>query len=99
MVVLFGFRSATIRIAPREEWPASHRTRLSDPTGNVSVMSDRPVLSAAEMEALSPDERARLVREGELADLDDLDPDFRARVTANARHLLEGRGLLDTESR
>lgn len=50
------------------------------------------------MELMSPDERARLVRQGMLTSLDDLDPEFRARVEAKSRRLAEEYGLLDTET-
>jgi len=49
------------------------------------------------MELMSPDERARLVRGGQLASLDDLDPEFRAQVEAKSRRIAEEHGLLDTE--
>ena len=61
-------------------------------------MSSREVRSAEELERLSPDERARIVREGMLASLDDLDPDFRARVEAKSRRVAEEHGLLNTET-
>jgi hypothetical protein len=62
-------------------------------------MPDRPVVSAAELEKLSPDERAKLVDERSGADLSDLDPGFRARVEETGRRLLEERGLLDSDRR
>ena len=61
-------------------------------------MSSREVRTADELERLSPDERARIVREGMLASLDDLDPDFRARVEAKSRRVAEEHGLLNTET-
>ena len=60
-------------------------------------MAERRTVSAAEMEQMSPDERARLVNESSIDDLSELDPEFRARVEAKGRRLLEERGLLDTE--
>ena len=60
-------------------------------------MTKRRIISAAEMEQLSPDERARLVDESSIDDLSELDPEFRARAEATGRRLLEERGLLDTE--
>ena len=62
-------------------------------------MEVQPILTAAELEQLSPDERARLVNEHSAADLSDLDPEFRARVERTGRQLLENRGLLDPEHR
>jgi hypothetical protein len=60
-------------------------------------MSDRPVLSATELEQLSPNERASLVDERSRGDLSDLDPDFRAKVEETGRRLVEKRGLLDPD--
>lgn len=62
-------------------------------------MADRDPLSVAEMERLSPDERARVVSERSSDDLAGLDPEFRARVEATAMRLVEERGLLDPERR
>jgi len=61
-------------------------------------MEQRRVWTAAEMELMSPDERARLVREGMRESLDDLDPEFRARVEAKGRRIAEQYGLLDSEA-
>ncbi|MDZ7733919.1 MAG: hypothetical protein U5R31_13395 [Acidimicrobiia bacterium] len=65
----------------------------------VWAMADQPILSAEELEKLTPDERARLVDERSTTDLSDLDPDFRARVEEKGRLLVEERGLLDPEHR
>ncbi|MDZ7733916.1 MAG: hypothetical protein U5R31_13380 [Acidimicrobiia bacterium] len=62
-------------------------------------MADQPILSAEELEQLTPDERAKLVNERSTTDLSDLDPDFRARVEEKGRRLVEERGLLDPEHR
>lgn len=61
-------------------------------------MPAREVLSAAEMELLSPDERARMIREGMLDSTDGLDLKFRERVEAKSRRLAEEHGLLNTET-
>ena len=61
-------------------------------------MSPRKVWTAAEMELMSPDERARIVRQGQVTSLDELDPAFRSRVEAKSRRIAEEHGLLDTES-
>lgn len=61
-------------------------------------MPDRKVWTAAEMELMTPDGRARLVRQGQLASPDQLDPEFRARVEAKGRRIAGEYGLLDTES-
>ncbi len=60
-------------------------------------MEQLPKLSAAELERMTPDERARAIRERQLQSLDQLAPEFRARVEKTARKLLEERGLLDVE--
>ncbi len=59
-------------------------------------MADR-IWTPAELEALSPDERARVVADGFRESLDDLDPEFRARVEAKGRRIVAERGLLDSE--
>ena len=61
-------------------------------------MSADRVWTAAEMEAMTPDERARIVAEGFRDSLDDLDPEFRARVEAKSRRIVNELGLLDPES-
>lgn len=61
-------------------------------------MASEPVITAAEMELMSPDERARIVLESERSSLDGLDPEFRARVEAKARRIAAEHGLLDAES-
>lgn len=60
-------------------------------------MEQLPKLSAAEMEQMTPDERALAIRKRQLQSLDQLDPDFRERVEETGRKLLEERGLLDVE--
>ena len=60
---------------------------------------DEPNVPVADIERLSPDERARIVSERSSDDLGDLDPEFRARVEATRRRLVEERGLLDPERR
>ncbi|MEM9611124.1 MAG: hypothetical protein AAGA99_27200 [Actinomycetota bacterium] len=58
-------------------------------------MVERRVVTAAEMELMSPNERAEVVARGELGSLDELDLAFRARVENKGRRLLEEHGLLD----
>jgi len=60
-------------------------------------MSNRKNRTAAEMELMTPNERARVVRDGQLDSLESLDPDFRARVEAKSRKIAEEYGLLDSE--
>lgn len=61
-------------------------------------MGAERVWTAAELELMSPDERARVVRAGMLTSLDDLDPEFRERVEAKSRRLVEQYGLLEPDS-
>lgn len=61
-------------------------------------MEPRKVWTAAEMELMSPDERARIVAEGFQDSLDGLDPEFRARVEEKSRRIVAEYGLLDTET-
>jgi len=60
-------------------------------------MSNRKIWTAAEMELMTSNERARVVRDGQLDSLESLDPDFRARVEAKSRKIAEEYGLLDSE--
>lgn len=60
-------------------------------------MEKLPKLSAAEMEQMTPNERAQAIRDRQLRSLDQLDPEFRDRVEETGRKLLEERGLLDVE--
>ena len=60
-------------------------------------MMKLPKLSAAEMEQMTPDERAQAVRDRQLRSLDQLDPEFWDRVEKTGRKLLEERGRLDAE--
>ncbi|MEM7339226.1 MAG: hypothetical protein AAF467_11290 [Actinomycetota bacterium] len=60
-------------------------------------MAEDRVWTVEEMEAMSPDERARVVADGFRNSLDELDPAFRARVEAKSRRILSERGLLDPE--
>lgn len=55
------------------------------------------VWTAAEMELMTPDERARIVAAGFRESLDGLDPDFRDRVEAKSRRIVAERGLPDSE--
>ena len=55
------------------------------------------VWTAAVLEVLTPDERARIVAAGFRDSLDGLDPDFRERVEAKSQRIVAERGLLDPE--
>jgi Fic family protein len=50
-------------------------------------VENRDVLTAAELDELSPSERAQAVRDGVVEDLDQLPGGFRRRVEATARRL------------
>ena len=69
---------------------------MSHRRGRLRVVGDR-IWTAAEMELMSPDERARIVEAGFRDSLDDLSPEFRARVEAKSRRLVDELGLLDPE--
>jgi len=60
-------------------------------------MDAERVITAAEMEKLSPNERARLVQKSCRDSLDELNPEFRARVEAKSRKILKEFGLPDSE--
>lgn len=53
----------------------------------LAVATNRDVLTAAELDQLSPSERAQAVREGVVEDLDQVPEDFRRQVEATARRL------------
>lgn len=55
-------------------------------------VTDAPrLITAEELDAMSPDERARVVREHVVTDLDQLPDDFRRRVETTAARLAEQR--------
>jgi hypothetical protein len=51
-------------------------------------MSTERVWTATEMELMSPDDRVRIVREGQLSSLDELDPEFRASSLGSMANLV-----------
>lgn len=57
-------------------------------------VADDKLWTAAELERLTPDERHRVINEGVVTDLDQLPPDFLARIRAKGRALLEERGIV-----
>jgi hypothetical protein len=57
-------------------------------------MKDDRIVTAAELEAMSPNERADLLNSRVVTDLSTVDPEFLARVRAKGRALLEARGIL-----
>ena len=54
-------------------------------------MGEDKVLTAAELERMTPDERQRVLDDRVVTDLADVSPDFLARVRAKGRALLEER--------
>jgi len=50
-------------------------------------VAKRKVISAAELDAMSPDERAQVVRGGIVHDLDDVPSEFREKVRHTAARL------------
>lgn len=51
------------------------------------MSDDRQLVTAAELDAMSPDERAAAVSERIVTNLDELSPEFRKRVLATGRRL------------
>ena len=56
-------------------------------------MHDDRIWTAAELEALAPAERSRIVREGFVTDLSQVPPEFIERARAEFRALLEQSGF------
>lgn len=61
-------------------------------------MRDEKLWTAAELEQLTPDERHRVINEGVITDLDQLSPEFLARVRSKGRALLAERGLVTPQA-
>lgn len=59
-------------------------------------MAER-IWTAAEMESMTPDERAQVVVDGFRMSSDGLSPEFRARVAEKGKRIAVERGLLDPE--
>ncbi|MDQ3757010.1 MAG: hypothetical protein M3394_04090 [Actinomycetota bacterium] len=57
-------------------------------------MAENRMWTAAELEALTPEERQRLLSERVVTDLSQVPVDFLARVRAEGRALLEERGVV-----
>ncbi len=58
-------------------------------------MTERKLISATELEEMTPDERAAVVNERIVTDLDELPPEFRARVMATGQKLAAERAQTD----
>jgi len=71
----------------------SHRIRT------VALMDRDHLWTVEELEQMTPDERHRIISEGIVTDLSQVDPAFLKRVRAHARALLEERGLLPPDGR
>jgi hypothetical protein len=55
-------------------------------------MTERRLITATELEEMTPDERAAVVNERIVIDLDELPPEFRARVLDSGLRLAADRG-------
>lgn len=73
------------RIAPRAALNDPGRKLV--PATLLGVSADRKLVTAAELDAMSPDERAAVISERIVTDLDELSPEFRDRVLATGRRL------------
>ncbi|MGI8662931.1 MAG: hypothetical protein ACR2LQ_06935 [Acidimicrobiales bacterium] len=61
-------------------------------------MADAPkVITAAEFDEMTPDERAACVAEGLVTNWDDVPADFRDRLVATAKRLVAERGISATQ--
>jgi hypothetical protein len=66
------------------------RGALGSPHGYPADVGDAPrLISADELDAMSPDERSRVVREHVVTNLDELPEDFRPRVETTAARLAQ----------
>lgn len=61
-------------------------------------VADERILTAAELELMTPDERQRLFNERVITDLSQVDPEFLAKVRAKARELHAERTATDSSS-
>lgn len=61
-------------------------------------VADERILTAAELELMTPDERQRLFNERVVTDLSQVDPKFLAKVRAKARELQAERIATDSPS-
>lgn len=50
-------------------------------------MTERKLITATEFEEMTPDERAAIINERSVTDLDELPPEFRAKVMATGQKL------------
>ena len=64
-------------------------TPASLPTGKLIAVPDRPIITAEEMDRMTPGERAALVEAGTILSLDDLPKEFRHRLEVRANELNE----------
>jgi len=63
-----------------------------DPTRRYrALMTERKLITAEELEAMSPDERAAIINERIVTSLDGLPPEFRAKVMATGQQLAAAR--------
>jgi hypothetical protein len=65
-------------------------------TGTIGGVSERrPLLTASELDAMSPDERAAAVADRVVTDLEELPDEFRQRVVGTGARLAAERRSLD----
>ncbi len=57
------------------------------PAGYPSLMTERKLITATELEEMTPDERAAVVNERIVTDLDELPPEFHTKVVATGQKL------------
>ena len=101
---LFALVAAGEPAVVNVEYTISHRNRYGrhqtrDPSrGYTAIMELGKVWKAADVERLSPNERAELFDAQVVTDLSRVDPVFLERVRRKARVLLEARGLLEPET-
>jgi hypothetical protein len=79
------------------QWPRqSPRNRLDLLTGvaNMGAMASSPrIITAAEMDQMTPQERADAVDASIVRNWDDLSPSFRERIVRRAEELVQTHGL------
>lgn len=72
---------------PRSSWTPTTSSTSATP-GTVALVADeRDPITAAELDAMTPDQRQAAVNERIVTSLDDLPPAFRDRVVATAERL------------
>lgn len=88
---IFGSHGSDLTVPVRCRWVGA-----SDRNGLVEHLVTEPRLDE-EMEMMSPEERAQLLKERTITDLSQVDPAFLERARADARRALEQRQALDKQ--